>query len=156
MPDLDQLIKDYDIKILSDYIPMDGQEEPRLKWKVRLYRLNESVMELEYTAGMAHAPSYPAACAVDECRTGLRAGSTDFKKHYILPVASDVIRSVMLDSSAMDYGCFEDWARNYGYDTDSRAAEAIYRLCLQRAVRLRANLGKEKFDALQLAALTED
>ena len=156
MPDLDTLIKDYDIKILSDYIPMDGQEEPRLKWKVRLYRLNESVMELEYTAGMAHAPSYPAACSVDECRTGLRAGSTDFKKHYIQPVARDVIQSVLLDCNALDYGCFEDWARDYGYDTDSRAAEAIYRLCLQRAVRLRANLGKEKFDALQLAALTED
>ena len=156
MPDLDQLIKDYDFKIHADYIPMDGHEEPRLKWKVGLYRLNERVLEVEYTAGMAHAPSYPAACAVDECRTGLRAGSTEFKKHYIKPDARDVIRSVMLDSSALDYGCFEDWARDYGYDTDSRAAEAIYRLCLQRAVMLRANLGKEKFDALQLAALTED
>lgn len=156
MPDLDQLIKDYDIKIHADYIPMDGHEEPRLKWNVRLYRLNETVMEVEYTAGIAHAPSYPAACAVDECRTGLRAGSTGFKTHYIKPDAKDVIRSVMLDSSALDYGCFEDWARDYGYDTDSRAAEAIYRLCLQRAVMLRANLGKEKFDALQLAALTED
>lgn len=156
MPDLDQLIKDYDIKIHADYIPMDDHEEPRLKWKVRLYRLNETVLEVEYTAGMAHAPSYPAACAVDECRTGLRAGSTDFKKHYIKPDARDVIQSVLLDCNALDYGCFEDWAREYGYDTDSRAAEAIYRLCLQRAVRLRANLGKEKFDALQLAALTED
>lgn len=155
MPDLDQLIKDYDIKIHSDYIPMDGHEEPRLKWKVGLYRLNERVLDVEYTAGMAHAPSYPAACAVDECRTGVRADSKTARV-YIQPDARDVIRSVMLDSSALDYGCFEDWARNYGYDTDSRAAEAIYRLCLQRAVMLRANLGKEKFDALQLATLTED
>lgn len=153
MPDLDQLIKDYDIKIHADYIPMDGHEEPRLKWKVRLYRLNETVLEVEYTAGMAHAPSYPALCAVDECRTGMRS---EFPPKPIQPDQRDVIRSVMRDSSALDYGCFEDWARDYGYDTDSRAAEAIYRLCLQRAVMLRANLGKERFDALQLAALTED
>lgn len=155
MTDLATLIDQYDIKIHSDYIPMDGHEEPRLKWKVRLYRLNETVMEVEYTAGMAHAPSYPAACAVEECRTGLRAGSTEFKKHRIMPDARDVIRSVMLDCNALDYGCFEDWARDFGYDTDSRAAEAMYRLCLQRAVMLRASLGKEKFDALQLAALED-
>jgi hypothetical protein len=155
MPDLDTLIKDYDIKIHADYIPMEGHEEPRLKWKCRLYRLNETVLEVEYTAGMAHAPSYPSACAVDECRTGVRADSKKANV-YIKPDARDVVRSVMLDSSALDYGCFEDWARDYGYDTDSRAAEAIYRLCLQRAVMLRASLGKEKFDALQLAALTED
>lgn len=156
MADLSTLIDQYDIKILSDYIPMDSDEEPRLKWKVGLYVMKDRVLDVEYTAGMAHAPSYPAACAVEECRTGLRAGSTEFKKRYIKPDARDVIRSVMLDSSALDYGCFEDWARDYGYDTDSRAAEAIYRLCLQRAVMLRASLGKEKFDALQLAALTED
>jgi hypothetical protein len=153
MRDLDTLINDYDIKIHSDYIPMDVHEEPRLKWKVRLYRLNERVLEVEYTAGIAHAPSYPAACAVDECRTGRRVA---LPRTPIQPDARDVVRSVMLDSSALDYGCFEDWAREYGYDTDSRAAEAIYRLCLQRAVMLRASLGKEKFDALQLAALTED
>ncbi len=155
MADLDTLIKQYDIQIHSDYIPMDGAEEPRLKWKVGLYRLKERVLELEYTAGMAHAPSYPAACSVDECRTGVRADSKTARV-YIQPDARDVIRSVMLDCDALDYGCFEDWAREYGYDTDSRAAEAIYRLCLKRAAMLRASLGKEKFDALQLAALTED
>lgn len=154
MADLSTLIDQYDIKILSDYIPMDSDEEPRLKWKVGLYVMKDRVLDVEYTAGMAHAPSYPAACAVDECRTGVRADSK-LARVFIQPDARDVIRSVMLDSSALDYGCFEDWARDYGYDTDSRAAEAIYRLCLQRAVMLRASLGKEKFDALQLAALED-
>jgi hypothetical protein len=152
MADLDKMIKDYDIQIHSDYIPMTGHEEPRLKWKVRLRRLNESVLEVDYTAGIAHAPSYPACIYLDECRIGRSA--KDGKP--IKPDARDVVRSVMLDCHVLEFGCFEDWARDYGYDTDSRAAEAVYRLCLQRAVMLRANLGKEKFDALQLAALTED
>lgn len=149
MTDLEKLISDYSITTTSTYIPMRKGEEPRLKWNVTLCVHKDRVMDVEYTAGMAHAPSYPAQCAVDECRTGFRTGSTA----PIMPDTRDVVRSVMLDCDALDYGRFEDWARDYGYDTDSRAAEAIYRLCLQRAIMLRASLGKEKFDALQLAAM---
>lgn len=155
MADLEKLISDYGITTTSTYIPMDKGEEPRLKWKVTLCVHKDRVLEVEYTAGMAHAPSYPAQCAVDECRTGFRTGITHNPKP-IMPDERDVVRSVLLDCDALDHGCFEDWAREYGYDTDSRAAEAIYRLCLQRAIMLRATLGKEKFDALHLAALTED
>jgi hypothetical protein len=38
---------------------------------------------------------------------------------------------------------FEDWAGEYGYDTDSRRAEATYRECCQEAERLRRFLGEQ-------------
>lgn len=44
----------------------------------------------------------------------------------------DVLYSLIIDSDANDY-TFEDWADNFGYDTDSRKAEQIYHACKENA-----------------------
>jgi hypothetical protein len=41
---------------------------------------------------------------------------------------------------------FEDWAADYGYDADSRKAEATYRAVVAQTKQLRALL-LDKFDA---------
>lgn len=45
------------------------------------------------------------------------------------PDAADVLHSLLLDASVTYATCFEDWASEYGYDTDSRKAEDIYNAC---------------------------
>lgn len=43
---------------------------------------------------------------------------------------------------------FEDWASEYGYDTDSRSAEKIYRTVKRQAEQLRRTIGDEAYDEL--------
>lgn len=53
-------------------------------------------------------------------RTGLALDNT--------PTAADVLETLIQDSNGYDNADgFEDWADNYGYDTDSRRAERLYR-----------------------------
>jgi hypothetical protein len=60
------------------------------------------------------------------------------------PTAADVLHC--LCSDAMGYinsGGFEDWCSEYGYDTDSRKAEATFIACKRIAFKLKAFLAGE-------------
>ena len=146
--ELDQYIDRIGLSIDCKIKPWDGTGEACLKWDVTLLHHRDSVLTCEYTAGIGHAPSYPSAAAYDECRTGYAAGIGSFRNRRIMPLIRDFVQSICLEASALDYASFEDWAREYGYDEDSRKAEKMYRLCLKHAIMLRASLGREKFDHL--------
>lgn len=61
------------------------------------------------------------------------------------PNAHDVLESLLSDASSADQS-FEDWCGDYGYDTDSRKAERMYRAVVAQTAKLRRFLG-EHFDA---------
>lgn len=63
----------------------------------------------------------------------------------IAPTLADALGALLLDGSAIDRGSFEEWADEYGYDRDSRKAEASYRACLETGLKLRKVLGDETF-----------
>jgi hypothetical protein len=67
------------------------------------------------------------------------------------PDVLDVIYSLISDSSVIDHRGFEDWASEFGYDSDSRSAEKIYQSCLQSALALRAAIGEEGLQKLSEA-----
>lgn len=53
------------------------------------------------------------------------------------PQAADVLDCLASDAAGVENaGDFEDWASEYGYDTDSRKAERIYKNCKRAANRL--------------------
>lgn len=54
------------------------------------------------------------------------------------PELDDVLYCLISDASVLDYATFEEWADDFGYDTDSRKAEQIYRDCLALALQLRS------------------
>lgn len=58
------------------------------------------------------------------------------------PAIEEVFYSLMMDSNVLDYPTYEDWAAEYGYDPDSRKGEAVYRSCLELALKMRAGLGE--------------
>lgn len=70
------------------------------------------------------------------------------------PKLNELLRSLVLDASALDYCCFEDWANDYGYDIDSRKAERLYQECLSMGQWLRMLFGKDKF--IELMNCEED
>lgn len=47
------------------------------------------------------------------------------------PTAPEVLQSLQHDCASAEHLLFEDFAAEYGYDTDSRAAEAIWRQCIE-------------------------
>lgn len=49
------------------------------------------------------------------------------------PEVSEVLASLSQEAEARTQ-TFEEWAGDYGYDTDSRTAEAIYKLCRAKAI----------------------
>ena len=73
-------------------------------------------------------------------------------KRKIEPELADVISSLVSDADVLDYPTFEDWASNYGMDTDSRKAEATYRACLEIALKLRNGIGEAGLAKLRDAA----
>jgi len=69
--------------------------------------------------------------------------------HTSEPTASDVLDCLASDASSYkNANGFEDWAGEYGYDTDSRKAEKTYRIVERQAAKLEAFLGSELFNAL--------
>lgn len=76
-----------------------------------------------------------------------KQGSRTF---FTLPKVEDVVFSLVLDSDACDLS-FDDWCSNYGYDTDSRKALAVYLKCQELGVKIRKLLGKH-FEAVRKAA----
>lgn len=68
------------------------------------------------------------------------------------PTTEDVLNCLLADANGMDYQVgFEDWCRDYGYDTDSRTAEKTYKAIVHQSKRLGQFLG----DKLQEALNTE-
>lgn len=63
------------------------------------------------------------------------------------PKAKDVLDCLASDASSADES-FEDWASNYGYDTDSRKAERTYKAVQRSAARLQKFLGDSAYRTL--------
>lgn len=55
---------------------------------------------------------------------------------------------VARDGDALEM-TFEDWANEFGYDTDSRKAEKTYRACQDNALKLKKILSAEQIQALK-------
>lgn len=78
---------------------------------------------------------------------GDRAMSTSYymgSAHREPPKADDVLLSLCMDAQSYDGARnFEDWAGEYGMDTDSRKAEHMYHHVAEQAKALRHLLGKD-------------
>lgn len=60
---------------------------------------------------------------------------------------AEVLDCLLSDADCTDEP-FEEWARNYGYDEDSRKAEAIFHACRETAAKLRRWLGAAELERL--------
>ncbi|MCR4300686.1 MAG: hypothetical protein NUV51_03675 [Sulfuricaulis sp.] len=140
-----------------------------LNWKITISKGGRSITT-DYSAGIGHIPGYKQSWSgrltVDEfeaikyaCETGktyraisLNLGSIPMgQKPILAPSVTDVMSSLILDASVLDAGVFEEWAGDYGYDTDSREAERIYKACLDIALKLRSIVGDAGLAALREA-----
>ena len=69
--------------------------------------------------------------------------------HKKPPTLADVLDCLASDASGVDnVRSFDDWASEYGYDTDSRKAERTYHICKKQAQDLKALLGRDAYNQL--------
>lgn len=68
--------------------------------------------------------------------------------HVDEPTAEDVLDCLASDASSYDGNTFEQWARELGYDTDSRKAEKTYKAVKRQAEQLKRFLGDEAYETL--------
>ena len=156
------------------YEPKTPAFRRNLNWRVSLMRLQKEplkpvqVYSFDYSAGIAHAPIYKRAHRPGEPRfetlfwekailleveTGRAASGTYYTPGApIKPGLCDVLASLALDASAIDYARFEDWAGDYGFDPDSRKGEAAYREGLACALAIRGAWGEQGLRELREAA----
>jgi hypothetical protein len=158
------------LSMKAEFVPWhqsrNSQERHRsLNWKVTLAKHGRDFLTTDYSAGEGHCPSYKQGDnTVDrvhavrlECQTGLPSyfiNSGVFTKRGgkpIMPKFADVLYSLASDSDVLDAGGFESWAENYGYDSDSREAEAVYNACVKIALKLRGAIGEDGLRKLREA-----
>jgi hypothetical protein len=141
----------------------DGKVWRSLNWTVTLKRNGREILTTDYSASEGHCPASKLSVGNTdrkhmiawELEHGTKAGAVHYagrdlrvsaswaKRNAILPDPLDVIHSLVSDSDVLDSGGFENWASDLGYDADSRKAEAIYRACLELALKMRASLGDD-------------
>ena len=161
----------FGLTVTSKFVPFSqsrnkDEKHRTLNWVVTLHYNGREVLSTEYSAGEASCPSYKQGRRtiydqelIDfETERGLPAKRlpsfgvvTCTSKKHIFPNPDDVVYSLIMDADALDYPTFDNWADSFGYSTDSRSAEKIYRQCLEIGLRLRSSLGDEKLAELREA-----
>jgi hypothetical protein len=167
-----ELVNKLGLTIESEFVPFSRSRHAKpnpkvndlsVNWRVTLKMNGREILTTDYGAGIAHCPAYKdgpplGGIGVDtaeairrECETGKRAKKHGLYGEAINPDSLDVLYSLVVDSDVLEHPCFEEWAANFGYDADSRAAEKMYRACLEIALRLRSEIGDANLSALREA-----
>ena len=154
----DQLIAD-GLTYSVQFVPWNqsrnrDDKTPSLNWLVTIGRAGRGSLTTDYMQGIGHAPGYKPLqrVTVDIQNQWEAIANTGRNRHgkAKLPKLRDVLYSLVSDSDVLEHSCFDDWADCYGYDTDSREAERIYRACLDIALQLRQlidlNEAREAFE----------
>lgn len=78
-------------------------------------------------------------------KRGRRTMTTYFSQGSAIcnePTAADVLDCLAGDAGGIENASgFEDWASEYGYDTDSRRAERTYNVAMRQTEKLRQFMG---------------
>ncbi len=153
-------LAEWGITYSAEFVPLSmsrnaDKGEPSLNWKV-----TNGNFTTDYMQGIGHMPGYEARNTLEQVESRKRAAEdgrwakrySDFGFGRIAipsPSAADVLYCLLTDADVIDYASFEDWASEFGYDTDSRKAEQNYRACMDTALRMRQVLGDARMAELR-------
>ncbi len=109
-----------------------------IRWKFKNGYLIENIIGAMRNGKTIKKEYYPelAAIAVELA-----------KMQKVKPLIGDVLGCLCRETLDCDC-CFEEWAQNYGYDTDSRRAERNYYLCRDNANKIRSFLKQSEINEI--------
>lgn len=173
-----EAVKELGLSVRSEFVPFsksrnrDNKRDFSLNWRVTLAKDGRDILTTDYSVGEGHCPAYKAPTrrlgernsimrrqAIQwECEHGSACSFIDGASPMHSPGAKaiepdplDVIYSLVTESAVIDYPTYEEWAHDFSYDPDSRKGEAIYRACLEIALRLRSGIGEPALAKLREA-----
>lgn len=172
---LDATIACLGLEYSAEFVPQSRsrnakEQNASLNWRVTIKNAGRT-LTTDYMQGIGHLPDQfsryldslkvgPVARrriernVAETGKTGRLMASLDTwhsAKPLPAPLLRDVLYCLVLDSSVIDCATFEEWASEYGYDTDSREAEKTYSACLATALQMRAIVGNENLNRLREA-----
>jgi hypothetical protein len=136
-----------------------GKGEPSINWSCTVRVDGRELWTGDYSQGSGHLPGvlgkvigrtgYVASFRVAACETGQAVQPDNrFGPAIKPPELRDVFYSLLMDSEAYAMS-FEEWADNFGYDRDSRKAEATYNECAAIGRALTARRSPAEIDRLR-------
>lgn len=158
------MLKDFSLR--SKFIPYSQSRNKgtflSLNWEVTLLYRDREILTTEYSAGVAHCPSYKFGDFTKftqdkilwECEHGRRCVYGEYTDRFsgrekLEPRLQDFLFCILSDYSVLDYPDFPSWAESLGYSDDSILAKQIYDNCLKVSLQLRGNLGEDKIKELE-------
>jgi hypothetical protein len=119
-------------------------------WKGTIVKDGREVYSFDYGHGIGHIkglnPNPKTIRDFEQIRSLLGSGM-QMKLHA--PKGENALSCLVSDADAIDYPTFEEWASEFGYDADSRKAEAIYRKCVETGLALRRIFGESGLNELR-------
>ncbi len=114
---------------------------PSLNWRVTLIRKGRTPFTTDYMQGAGHIPGWSslkggsvylnnyAREVAEKGRYSPQGPDSPSRRPLPAPSMADVLHCLLLDAEASELP-FEEWAGNFGFDTDSRKAERLYHECV--------------------------
>ncbi len=156
-----------------------GEKRKTLNWRIALATANYR-LDTDYYTGIGNVPGYVHSFSGMPYETRLlraaqeKAAETGYypdvvvkmlgdksvkcagvrSKQLPAPLLRDVLYSFVQDAQCVEGRSFEEFASEFGYDTDSRKAERIYVTSLRLQLALQSLLGQETVE--KLVALFQD
>ena len=132
-----------------------------LNWVITIKKKDREILTTDYSQGIGHCPceiftrvtgrdrltrntlDYEAAVIQETEQGTCWNGRVIFTVSKPVPPPSivDVFYCLAFDAEVLTAGSFEEWAADFGYDSDSRSAERTYNACLKIALKLQAEIG---------------
>ncbi len=158
----------FTLAIIAGPMPNVKDNWPNIKFIISLSYKGREVVQSDYSLGIGHVtlpetiPNYNYTFllkyrfSADEeslLRSWVKRPGADFvdKKlqasvavklaiaQKVKPTLPDVVYSLLSDGTPFfNAQSFEDWAGEFGYDLDSRKAEAIYKICFETGRKIAA------------------
>lgn len=123
---MDQFIADNELRMVARPAKSNPNMEDGEKmdhWVCNIFVKNGDMWPVPFSQGKGHKGQWPSLADVLDC------------------IASD-------SAGYENAGSFEDWASEYGYDTDSRKAERIYNTINDQINVTIAFLGQDAYETL--------
>lgn len=114
--------------------PHCGSTSPMYHWSCTVFRLNPTTdgFSFPFSKGAGHVETVRG-----------------YPDRPIPPTLEEVLDCLASDAAGYENApLFEDWAGEYGYDTDSRKAEKTFRTVQEQAARLKKFLGPALYNEL--------
>lgn len=140
----EQFTAESGLEFKFEFVPQsqsrNKNSDPCINWKVTVSK-GSACLTVEYMQGAGYMPGYKPTGrkTIDDADREKAFSETGRHglKRVLEPTPTDVLHGLVLDYSAIDYANFEEWANEYGFDSDSIKALAIYDQCISVALQLR-------------------